>query len=205
MSAQVPQCFGKLWSNTASECRGGLDPSYINPNDGPNKGTNRRDQCRWFQSCASRTNASNLGQPQAYIPPTQLTPMSRLANPPPVIPMQAGPGQPVRLQSTYQPPVTHPYYQHHAPTQYAPTQMAPAHQVYYGPQLVPVPMQQPGMQVHGYLSVPEPVRDDIHWFWRLVSNAVRAMFKAATHESSHFFDHNTFNRPKPPQLPPPPP
>jgi hypothetical protein len=83
--------------------------------------------------------------------------------------------------------------------------MASPHQAYYGAPYVPLPMQQPGMQVHGYLSIPEPVRDDVHWFWRLVSNAVRAMFKAATHETSHFIDHNTFNRPQPPQLPPAPP
>lgn len=196
---QVPQCFGKHWSNTATECRGGLDPSYVNPTNG----SNRRDPCRWFQACASRTQAASLGQTQQQVP-TQLVPVNRLANPPAVVPVQTGPGQPVQIQR----PV-HPYYQQ--PQQYAPQptqyvgQMAPPYQAYYGAPFVPVPMQQPGMQVHGYLSIPEPVRDDIHWFWRLMGNAIRAMFKAATHESSHFFDHNTFNRPQPPQLPPAPP
>jgi len=199
-----PQCFGKHWSNSAPECKGGLDPSYVNPANG----TNRRNPCQWFQSCASRTQAASQGQGQP--PPTQLIPMNRLANPPPVVPIQHGPGQPVQIRP-YQQPI-HPYYQHQQqqqPPQYAQPQyvgqMASPQQAYYGAPYVPMPMQQPGMQVHGYLSIPEPVRDDIHWFWRLVGNAVRAMFKAATHESSHFFDHNTFNRPQPPQLPPAPP
>lgn len=201
--SQIPQCFGKHWSSTAVECKGGLDPSYVSTT-----GSNRREPCRWFTSCASRTHAANQGQVQPP-PPTQLIPTNRLANPPPATPVQQGPGQPVQIRPTY--PPTHPYYQHvpqpmpYAPPQQYGAQMVPPHQAYYGTPYVPMPMQQPGMQVHGYLSIPEPVRDDIHWFWRLVGNAIRAMFKAATHESSHFFDHNTFNKPRPPQLPAAPP
>jgi len=215
----IPQCFGKLWSNTAAECKGGLDPSYINPQTN----TNRRDPCKWFQACASKTGAASLshgfpgGQQQA---PTQLIPLNRLANPPGVFPISQGPGQPVRLQPQQQ----HPYYQQPQyvqpqPQQYQQPQYIPQvpqgmyvtpQQAYHGPQFVPAPMQQPGMQVHGYITIPEPVRDDVHWFMRLTANAVRAMVKAATHETAHFVDHNTFNRPQPllpaplplPQIPP---
>jgi len=54
------------------------------------------------------------------------------------------------------------------------------------------------MEMHGYLTVPEPVDDDVPWLTRLFHEASRAMAKSAFHQGSHFFDHNTINRPKPP-------
>ena len=60
----TPGCFGKRWDSNEVMCAGGLDPTYTNKLDG----THRRDRCKWYPSCASRTTTSRLGamnQPQA--------------------------------------------------------------------------------------------------------------------------------------------
>jgi hypothetical protein len=194
---QPPPCFGKSWDGKAPECKGGRDEGYINPR---NK-TNVRDQCRWYTSCASRTAATNIG-PQHQTPP--LIPVNRLAQPLPVpVPVQQGPGQPVQIRAAPQPTYAPQYYhpQQPAPVPQQSGYLVHPHQAYYGPSYVPMPVPQPGLQVHGYLSVPEPVDDRIHWIKRLFHELLRAMLKSAFHQGAHWFDHRTITRPP---APPPP-
>lgn len=200
-----PPCFGHSWSSSAVECRGGKDEAYLNPRNN----TNVRDQCRWYANCASRTSANS----QAVRPPAPLIPTHRLAHPypappPPVAPVQAGPGQPVRIQPPqpwYPPQQQYPQYQQQVPAPVPQQQhhgyYGTPHQAYYGPQYVPMPMQVPGAQMHGYLSVPEPVETTTSWIKRLFFEMIRAAFKGLLHQSAHVVDHVPFTRPQPPQPP----
>jgi hypothetical protein len=194
----TPPCFGLSWSAEATECKGGLDPGYINPSNG----TNRRDPCRWYSQCASRTAAIKLA---SHPPPQQLITTNRLAQPhqPPVVPFQAGPGRPVQIQSAPQQQPFHPPY---PPQQYQSTVpytmvMVPANQAYYGPPMVPMAHQVPGAQMLAYLSVPEPVVPGTGWFGRLLFELFRAVIKAACHQAAHYVDHRSFVKPAEPQQP----
>jgi hypothetical protein len=54
----------------------------------------------------------------------------------------------------------------------------------------------PGTQMPHYLTVPEPVSDDVHWAKRLVTELFRAIFKAAGHQTASFFDSNPIRKHK---------
>jgi hypothetical protein len=77
------------------------------------------------------------------------------------------------------------------PIPQSPQQLVPPYVAQFGPQLVPVQYQQPGMQMSAYLTVPEPVDPEESWLWRLLREVVRSMFKATGHTAANFFDNNT--------------
>lgn len=213
MAPQPPKaCFGKSWDGNNVLCRGGLDPTYIHPKNGGNQ----REQCAWFNPCATRVNAASMTQ-QQVIPREQL-----LRRPQPQQQQMAqptSPWAPVRqmannvMQRLVQPPQTQvPTY---PPPQVLvhPQQQQQQQQMYYPPQqqqqMMPQPMVQPMMammpqaapmnyqwpssQMPGYLTIPEPIVSGQHWGVRLFYNVMRSMAKAGMHTGSNFFDHTPFN------------
>ena len=173
-----PDCFGKRWSATAVECKGGLDPMYENPADG----THKRERCYWYSQCASRTCASQVASnPQQQ--PAPMTGVTRYHQPPAPLPSRPAAPQPYPQQPVIVQPVV----------------VAPPHQAYYGPQQVPVAQPQPGMQMLGYLSNPEPVDPNVPWYKRLGHEIARSWAKSGGHTVASFFDHFTFTQPKPPE------
>lgn len=211
---KYPGCFGKSWDPSSVECSGGLDPTYVSPING----TQKRDKCNHYTTCGTRCVNNKVQQP--HILPTAtlirppMAPPAAAALPnslvyaqPPRLPgsspvqQYAQPQYPVYPQATPQYyPQIQPYQQPYQPQM----QMVPPSAAYYGPPLVPVNHQQPGMQVLGYLSYPEPV-DSAPWYVRLFRELFRSSMKGAFHTASNFFDHTTFGRPTHPQLPPGPP
>lgn len=179
--ATPPQCFGSKWDPKASECAGGLDAMYTNPSDG----THRRDKCSWYSQCAARTCMGTSG--------AQVAPAQMMAGQPPVPPGQLvrhpqQPMQPARMMMPGQQPMA----------MQQPIWMVPPEQAYYGVQQVPMNHQQPGMQVAGYLSVPEPIQIGVPWYRRLGIEMVRSAFKGLFHTGANFFDHVPFSSPRPP-------
>jgi hypothetical protein len=61
-----------------------------------------------------------------------------------------------------------------------------------------MPYQQPGAQMPGYLTHPEPVVQGVPWYLRLLHEIIRSIFKGAFHTGASFFDHMTFVRPPTP-------
>lgn len=206
-------CFGKHWDASEVKCAGGLDPTYINKLDN----THRRDRCKWYQSCASRTTTSKLGaaaQHQVPVQPQQ-QPMFR-----PPVPMPAQPPAwqrplqsiangvmqgattalagsdpsrvPVRVfgQPPYQQAQPQQYpqqYPQYYHPQYQQGSMAPPWAAMM-PQMVPMNYQAAGAQMPAYLTVPEPVVPGVHWGYRLGYSVLRSMLKASGHTLSNFFD-----------------
>lgn len=197
-----PGCFGHLWAPTAVECKGGLDPGYTNPTNQSNK----RDQCQWYSSCATRTAATRLSANQPPPVPQQIIPTNRLMPPAPVA-YQPGPGRPVQVQPGYS--QQQQSYYHPAPPNpvpYGNIPQVPIHQAWYGPTHVPMAYQLPGAQMPSYLAVPEPVTSGTTWWGRLLLEALRAMMKAAFHQGSHYVDHRSITKPREPiQVVQPPP
>ena len=185
---QPPVCFGKSWSPQAIECKGGLDPLYVNPQDG----SHRRAKCSFYERCAPRTCATQMSQHQTnnrLIPPQNLVPQSGPHVAAPVTqPYQARPAQ-----ATIQPQAGF--------AQTTPTNVGaqPAHIAQFGQQMVPMNFQQPGLQIPAYLTVPEPVDLGIPWYLRLGREIVRSMAKGMFHTGANWVDHNPFGRYKPPQ------
>jgi hypothetical protein len=175
----LPNCFGRLWDPRAVECTGGLDSLYTNPGDG----THKRERCNWYSQCSVRTTAAdmekrNLVSPQNLIRPPQ--PGVLVSQPPsPISPVKPGAIQiptPMAMQTHYANYVT-------------------PQQAYYGPAMVPANYQQPGMQVLGYLAVPEPISPIVPWWMRLFHEMGRAALKGLFHTGANFFDHNPMSRP----------
>lgn len=167
-----PQCFGKSWDPKDKLCAGGLDPLYVNPISH----TQVRDRCQFYSSCAARTTAEmqskQASTPQLVSPASLVRPPGQFQPPSLVPPVQ-------QTQPVYRPPVPYPQYQQ-------PQQYVPQHS-----------LQQPGMQVLGYLSVPEPVDWAVPWWLRMIREMIRSAFKGMLHSGAHFFDHNPFTK-KPP-------
>ena len=203
MSLRPPEsCFGKSWMTIPTLCDGGLDPTYVNPSNG----SNRRDKCGWFSQCASRTNASRMGnQPQQIVPREQLVQRHQQVAQPtsPWAPfrqaastiMSRAAGMQPAPQQVLAPQQQQMYYQQQ---QMMPNQMVHP-SVAMMPYAVPMNHQMPGAQMPGYLTTPEPVLENQHWLTRLMLNVARSMGKASGHTVANFFDHNTINRwPSPP-------
>lgn len=209
MAPQPPKaCFGKSWDGNNVLCRGGLDPTYVHPKTGGNQ----REQCAWFNPCATRVNAASMTQ-QQIIPLEHLLKrpqpqQQQLAQP-------TSPWAPVRqMVSNVMQRITQ-VQQPQVPVH--PPQQVPVHpqlqQMYYPPQqqqmMMPQPMVQPmmammpqaapmnyqwhGSQMPGYLTIPEPIVEGQHWGTRLFYNVMRSMAKAGMHTGSNFFDHTPFN------------
>ncbi len=114
-----PSCYGQLWDGSNVECAGGADPAYRHPTNGGN----RREQCRWFSSCAGATTQGRQSAGRGVVPPPAFSP--------PIIPTH----QLVRHPGVVPPPVIGP------PPVPSPPHGAPA----FG---VPHPQQQPQPQYH---------------------------------------------------------
>lgn len=198
-----PSCFGKHWDPNHVECKGGLDPVYRNPRDD----SHRRDRCSWFEACHQRTMNSSapVPAPQLPIPAHSLVRQSMDAPKPPQIPPYSPPRPPVYpspLPQQPAPPQVHqPYYQQ-PPPQPQPQQyqypqqhgMLPPNIAQFGPQYVFTPYQMPGSQMPQYLTIPEPVRDDVSWIARLGHEILRSVFKSFGHSLAAFFDSNPLRR-----------
>ena len=217
----APKCFGSnLWSPSTAECVGGPDPGYVNPNTGAQV----RDKCDWYSSCAS-TSVSNRSTEQKLIPVSNLTqhmpigPVQIQAPPKPAVSTAMAPQRqvmPVQWQPPWQPQQQQQQWQQVQQQMMLPqqmqqmAQMVPAWMAQFGPQQVPSPFQQPGMQMPSYLAIPEPVDPSGAGMWgRLFREVIRSLFKSAGHTGAHFFDHNPMKmfampqQPQQPQQPPP--
>jgi len=183
--ANSPPCFGSiLWSASAVECIGGSDPAYENPKTG----TNVRDRCNYYSSCASAVSSSRAQQPQ-LMQIRQNQP--GMQGPPRPVPMIPRPQNFVPQPQYPQPFQQQPTQQYMQPTQsHYGVQYAPPYVAQNGPAIVAVPYQQPGHQMPSYLTVPEPVNLNESGWRRLVREIVRSMAKSAGHTTASFFDHN---------------
>ena len=79
--------------------------------------------------------------------------------------------------------------------------MVPPYVASYGPQMVPMPYQQPGAQMPGYLSVPEPIDPRVPLWLRFLLSIGRAAFKAIFHTGAHLVDHEPIIKYQPPEPP----
>jgi len=202
----APSCFGdpKLWSPNAPECVGGMDPGYTHPQTYSHK----RDRCSWYSQCASASAVARLNaQPTGVAAPVQPV---QVTVPPPPPPAQSHPliqqyGRGPVVQYPMQTYPQYPQYPQYSPQQFPmamPQQMLPPWIAQWGPQLVPAMFQQPGAQMSAYLTVPEPVDPEEHWWWRLARELLRSMFKSSGHTAASFFDHNPWHTYIPPVAPP---
>ena len=214
-------CFGKSWSGGDVLCKGGLDPAYQSPKalteirvkgetDIP---IHRREQCIYYTSCAHQTNFNRM---RGHIPPENLTKKVKPQPTPPRSQQVRPPrwsGQSVH-QNNQPPPMSQQQYQQWQQQQqwqqppqqwqqqqWQQQQMVPPWVVGFGPQNVPMPFQQPGAQMPGYLSVPEPFDPRVPGWMRFVVMLLRSAGKAIFHTGAHMADHETFIRH---QQPPPP-
>ena len=217
-------CFGKSWDPNNTACSGGNDPAYLHPE----RGTNKRDPCIWFNACATRVTAAKQPQQQQLIPAQQLVRQQQQQPTPQMPQMPAtqptspwgpiGPAvgalvnryMPQGIASTapYQTPV-HPqqqqqmYHQHlyqQPQPMMAPQMVHPS--MALTPYAVPMNYQAPGAQMSGYLTIPEPVVPGQHWGARLFLNVARSMAKASGHTVANFFAHTPISPwPVPPTVP----
>lgn len=193
-----PSCFGTLWDPRSSECRGGADPGYVNPKNG----NNLRDQCTFFGSCGTKTQATRLEDARRQ---QQVIPVQNLVRP-----------EAVRFQTPQQPPVpftqvTQPQPQQpqsqqirtYAP-QYPQPQQVQIQQVPTGHMMVPVPQEQfhPGhyqpmpvsYAMPGYLTVQEPRMEAEGILSFAARSIARSMLKGGAHGLAHLIDVTPLRR-----------
>jgi len=192
MTNPTVPCYGVSWDATNVLCAGGNDPAYVHPQNG----SNRRERCKYFSTCATETNRRKAAAAAPAAPQQNLIPSLPQVPSVPTAPMVVAPPQQQIWQNTSAPrPPAPPV---------LPPNMSPqgTWQGMTGPQMVPpswaglpafVPMNVPGlgMQIPSYLTVPEPYNVDVPWYWRLAHNLLRAMGKAGCHTAANFFDHST--------------
>jgi len=179
--SEVPECFGKEWDKNAAECAGGPDQNFTHPKSG----LHVREQCSFFQSCGSRTQAKSMAQ--GVIPPQQL-----------VRPPQAPQAQPqtfadfMRLKNAEwaeQQRVaamqgSRPSIAPAVPQQQAPVMHTAVHR--------PASVYQLNYEMPGYLTTPEQRMDGETLWPVLLREIIRSMLKALGHSVSHFFDARAF-------------
>ncbi len=196
MQNTPPSCFGVHWNASEAECRGGNDPSYLNPTNG----SNRREACKWFASCATTTNNRKAQQQTGVIPPQALLQQHR---PPPT------PPRPVQAPVVPQPMQQAPIPQQH-PQQY-PQQPMMAHQQVtqigqqqfthpaHAAQPAMVPMNQPmvGAGTQSFLMVPEPSDTDVSLGRKMSRTIFRSMFKAGALAFANYMDYYPWGREPP--------
>jgi len=205
---QTPSCYGdsKCWSATAKECAGGLDPGYQHPVSG----SHVRERCYWFAQCAQESAAARIRLQTSAMHPASIpiAPVAPMVAAPRPIPQGPAPRPAYGVAPQYPQYPQHPQYsypQYPAQTQNPYAQYAPPFIAQMGPQVVPMVFQQPGSQIPGYLTVPEPIDPNEHWFSRLIREILRSMFKSGCHTTASFVDHTPWRRyvePELPQLPP---
>lgn len=201
MSGDYPPCFGKLWDPRNNECKGGNDPSYVNPRTG----TNKRDMCRFYSACSGATNQNRLNDATQGPQPPPVIPASRLGQkfpaPPPPAPSAPTPGA-IPPPPPIPPPApqqqTVPQAQVMSPQQ----PMAQQQVTYMGqmpwtqpgyagqPALVPMNQPMPGAAVPSFLTVPEPVNPDVPFMTRFARTMWRSACKATAIGAANFIDYN---------------
>jgi len=160
--AERPHCFGKEYDSTASECVGGHDPAYSDP-DKP--GSRVRPRCDFVSTCAvhmqanRQINRQEQRYPNGFVPATNLTRPSTQFNPPVA---QRPPWSPPGQQG---PMVQQPHWQGNG---------------------------QPRYYMEQYLTVRQPVNSGQSLGGRLFWESVRSMGKSLGHTISHFFDVEIF-------------
>lgn len=205
--ADAPDCFGThLWSPTDKECVGGPDPGYTHPQTG----VHTRERCRFYSACASasaQSRTQNVAPVQSLIrsPSAPSTPQYHQAIPIPNFVGVQPPPRPAPVSSALPPrpppmQATAPMYQYQ-PSQYSqpmPGGLVPPYIAQQGPQFVPMPYQQFGSQMPGYLTVPEPMRPGDTILSALGRTVLRSMLKAFGHSLGSFFDHTPLRPHTPP-------
>lgn len=227
MGKKSPATGEWYWQPQHPECAGGPDPAFVNPVDGGNTrpkcpwfaqcaaetSSNKLAEARVIpaqtqnaplripvmqpqpQAGALANAARGIVQGVAQVAAKAQTPVPAPTPQPiqmyqqPQVPVRPPQWQPQPQPQQYQP------YAMQAP-QYGQVPMVPPWQAGM-PQVVPMNMPTPGMQMMGYLAVPEPVIEGQHWAARLGFSVLRAMFKASGHTVANFFDFNTFGGPWP--------
>lgn len=218
-----PSCFGKSWDPNHTECKGGLDPAYTNPSTG----TKMREKCSWFGACSQQMHKpAPLAPPSPQlIPSTALLQRAVAATAPikmPTPPQAHVPPRPPVYTGTathYSLPTAHapaPQVAHapqvHIPQMHTPQMQmpvyqqpmvsqnyAPPHVAQFGPAMVPMPYQLPGAQMPQYLTVPEPVSDNVPWYLQLMRELGRSMVKAFGHQLAAHVDSHSIQKHKPAQ------
>lgn len=166
-----PHCFGQ-WDPSAKECAGGLDPAYSHPVSGEKK----RDTCKFYESCGSRTEASKLDA--SWSPNLiQASSLHRQKEPPqPAAKSVSAPTPSYRPFSWSPPPSSH-----NKPSENA--------------QSVRVPLEY-SMHVQPFLSVPEVQDDGDSYGSYAFRILVRSLGKGAALGIAHFFDSVTLKKSK---------
>jgi len=199
MTSQTVKCWGESWDATNVLCAGGVDPAYIHPGTGSNK----RERCKYFATCAAETNARRAQRQQ-----TQVVPAQQLIQPPmtgaPVVPTPTStapfmmpPPPPQWQHAQPKPVVSAPQMAYSTaaqpgawPGMSQPQMVNPAYASM--PAYVPMNLPAMGAQIPSYLTVPEPLDPKVHWAMRLFHSLLRATAKAGCHTAANFFDHYTF-------------
>lgn len=169
-----PACFGQ-WEPSAKECAGGLDPAYTHPITGEKK----RDLCKFYEACGSRSEASKLDSSWSprLIPPSSLY-------------------RPKEASTTL----------HTPPRTVAPAPPAPSYRPFgWSPppagttrtsdpaQSVRIPVEY-SMHVQPFLSVPEVQDADDSYGSYALRVLLRSLGKGAALGIAHFFDSVTLRR-----------
>ena len=197
---ETPSCFGKNWDKNEAECAGGPDAGFVHPKTG----LHMREQCNFFQSCGTRTQATRNAQ---IIPPDTLI---RPQLPP--APPQAGnftdfvraqavqqvEAQRLAAMTAARPPMPQTVQPSQIQYQHSPWVPQPPQLHAYPQALIqhPAPTYQLNYQMPGYLSVPEVREAGEGLLAVLFREVLRSMFKATGHSVSHFFDTRPFRQPK---------
>lgn len=175
-----PPCFGTQWDPKAPECRGGPDPSYVNPQTGGNV----RRQCDFFTSCGTKTQADRMAsvrtqQQQQVIPPQNLVrpEQHRFQIQHQPQPQYTAPIQPSRPVA----PAPAPVYQQAPGHMSIPVQHEHFHPTHYQP--LPV-----NYSIPGYLTVPETRNENEGMLGYAGRSILRSMLKGGAHGLAHLID-----------------
>jgi len=170
-TTQQPECYGKIWDQSAVECAGGYDATFVAPN-----GAKVRPRCDYFDSCKIRTAlAKTEAQQRALVAPSSLIRPQQ-----PAAPYAPRFQQPPPMQMTPQaaPPPAYPNPHYPYPIVVSqPVQMMPTN---YG--------------IPAYLTVPEERRSGEHFLAPLGREMLRAGGKALGHAFAAWLDHNAFSK-----------
>ena len=180
----VPDCFGKEWDASASECFGGYDSTYVHP---VNQGRIRA-QCGYFQSCGARTQLikQQAAQQQQQLIPSQA--LIRQPERPANFEAYVQQSQALRAEAARQAALVAPRPPTPPVQQFAPYQQPPQGFIPPGGVAHPAQVYQLNYQVPGYLTTPEERYGNEPMRNVLFREVIRAMFKALGHAIANFFD-----------------
>ena len=161
----TPGCFGsEQWSTQDLECRGGLDPAYLDPTTNER----RRPECPFYRACGARCQAAETVKLLLPRAPEHVPLRTQPTTAPTLYPPRRPETQPYRSAEFTRPVQSQPV------TVYAPTPAAPGNFANY-----PVPP---------FLSTPEPRGGGEPWYTLMLRAAARAAFKGAALGIAHIID-----------------